>query len=534
MIPDRLEVYFREESPRWGMIYDHEAVVFDDDVQEDTSASSQPLAGASAAASASASASAAAGNVAGGTSASPSPQTYRFSNSTQRSRKPCGPSGKSRTPSGPMPLLPARASELKSSSSPPQSSRPSPSPTPSVKSLTYADVLSLYSAFKSALLETVPTCVNPVYQNPSLKRDEEKPDVSDPIPVIALVFSEPFPVVVPWMLGVLHCRYAFHCLHGDDVADADSIFRILTDVNVVAFVVAQHLGDAFETVVAENVSRLRCALVKITFLYDSALTEEGDLVAAFRETRYFKVVRRQRAVKQLSPDLDPSQLDLRLLKVKDRKTILRRVKERLETQVAIETPEENWSADCPCPPEASPQLPGAAPEGDSAMEDDVDTSSMAGDAGSAASSSSSSSSSSSTDDCSSPKTKTYVNQSVAYVMRTSGSTGSPKVVRVTHAAIIPNIDDILKLMASLPITRIYAGNPFSLAASSPPVNRCNSVFLGSPLTFDPSIVEIFVSLATFSTLVMTSTRVRRSTTLLEKLLKKNRITFLQVRTRICI
>ncbi|XP_067993833.1 beta-alanine-activating enzyme isoform X2 [Melanerpes formicivorus] len=64
--------------------------------------------------------------------------------------------------------------------------------------------------------------------------------------------------------------------------------------------------------------------------------------------------------------------------------------------------------------------------------------------------------------------------SLAYILHTSGTTGIPKIVRVPHKCIVPNIQHLQSLFE---------------------VTQDDVLFLASPLTFDPSVVELFVALA---------------------------------------
>ncbi|CAC5424854.1 AASDH [Mytilus coruscus] len=73
--------------------------------------------------------------------------------------------------------------------------------------------------------------------------------------------------------------------------------------------------------------------------------------------------------------------------------------------------------------------------------------------------------------------------SLAYCITTSGTTGSPKIVIVPHSCIVP---DILNQRRTFRISEE------------------DVVFLSSPFAFDPSIVDIFVTLSSGSCLLMTS------------------------------
>ncbi|CAH0771842.1 unnamed protein product [Bemisia tabaci] len=68
-----------------------------------------------------------------------------------------------------------------------------------------------------------------------------------------------------------------------------------------------------------------------------------------------------------------------------------------------------------------------------------------------------------------------------YAMQTSGTMGSKKIVRVTQDCILPNIDDFKKLFS---------------------INEHDSVLLSAPLTFDPSIVDIFLAITTGANVII--------------------------------
>ncbi|KAJ7986472.1 hypothetical protein DPEC_G00340240 [Dallia pectoralis] len=97
---------------------------------------------------------------------------------------------------------------------------------------------------------------------------------------------------------------------------------------------------------------------------------------------------------------------------------------------------------------------------------------------------------------------------VAYVLHTSGTTGLPKTVRVPHKCIVPNI---------LHLRSLFQVTPDDV------------VFLASPLTFDPSVVEIFLALSSGARLLIVPTVIKKMPNRLAHVLfKKHKTTVLQV------
>lgn len=84
---------------------------------------------------------------------------------------------------------------------------------------------------------------------------------------------------------------------------------------------------------------------------------------------------------------------------------------------------------------------------------------------------------------------------ICYTIQTSGSTGLPKIVRVPFQCILPNILQLKNLFQISSLDRIY---------------------VNSPSTFDPFIVDLFLALSTGASLIMTENTLRLSP---EKLLK---------------
>ncbi|XP_028636590.1 beta-alanine-activating enzyme [Grammomys surdaster] len=96
---------------------------------------------------------------------------------------------------------------------------------------------------------------------------------------------------------------------------------------------------------------------------------------------------------------------------------------------------------------------------------------------------------------------------LAYVLHTSGTTGTPKIVRVPHACILPNIQHFRSLFD---------------------ITQEDILFLASPLTFDPSVVEIFVSLSSGACLLIVPTSVKvLPSKLADIVFSRHRVTVLQ-------
>nr|XP_033341796.1 beta-alanine-activating enzyme isoform X2 [Megalopta genalis] len=95
----------------------------------------------------------------------------------------------------------------------------------------------------------------------------------------------------------------------------------------------------------------------------------------------------------------------------------------------------------------------------------------------------------------------------AYAITTSGSTGEPKVVKVLHASIIPNILDLS--------TRLS-------------IRKYDKIAQLTSFTFDPSIVEIFLALSSAATLFMISKALKNNTNRLLEEVHSNNISILQM------
>nr|XP_042911125.1 beta-alanine-activating enzyme isoform X2 [Parasteatoda tepidariorum] len=96
--------------------------------------------------------------------------------------------------------------------------------------------------------------------------------------------------------------------------------------------------------------------------------------------------------------------------------------------------------------------------------------------------------------------------SIAYIVQTSGSTGQPKIVQVPHQCILPNILDLK--------------SQFS-------INTDDNILLCSPLTFDPSIIDIFLFCASGCTLTIIPDEIKSIPKKLAEVIIDNKITILQ-------
>ncbi|XP_056620540.1 beta-alanine-activating enzyme isoform X2 [Triplophysa dalaica] len=98
-------------------------------------------------------------------------------------------------------------------------------------------------------------------------------------------------------------------------------------------------------------------------------------------------------------------------------------------------------------------------------------------------------------------------EQVAYILHTSGTTGLPKIVKVPHKCIVPNITHLRSV--------------FKMTAE-------DVVFLSSPLTFDPSVVEMFLALSSGACLLIVPSAVKKMPRRLAHVLfKRNTTTVLQ-------
>ena len=97
-------------------------------------------------------------------------------------------------------------------------------------------------------------------------------------------------------------------------------------------------------------------------------------------------------------------------------------------------------------------------------------------------------------------------QDIAYIVQTSGTTGKPKPILVPHASIVPNIQDF--------------NATFQL-------NKDDVVFLSSPLTFDPSILDILLSLLSGAQLLVIPTLEKIKPRLYSTLFLEYRVSVLQ-------
>ncbi|XP_076676078.1 aminoadipate-semialdehyde dehydrogenase isoform X2 [Andrena cerasifolii] len=95
----------------------------------------------------------------------------------------------------------------------------------------------------------------------------------------------------------------------------------------------------------------------------------------------------------------------------------------------------------------------------------------------------------------------------AYAITTSGSTGAPVVVRVSHSCIVPNILDLRRILA---------------------IEKSDKIAQFTSLTFDPSIIEIFLALSSAGSLFMVSKTLKNDTNRLLQEAYSRQITILQM------
>lgn len=148
-------------------------------------------------------------------------------------------------------------------------------------------------------------------------------------------------------------------------------------------------------------------------------------------------------------------------------------------------------------------------------------------------------------------------EELAYVLHTSGTTGLPKIVKVPHKCIVPNIvhlrwvyniyykSRVLTVLAcclfcTWSILIVHCINSwvcgviincvnYVLFSSLFQMTAEDIVFLASPLTFDPSVVEMFLALSSGACLLMVPSAVRRMPSRLANVLfRRNITTILQV------
>ncbi|XP_028300188.1 beta-alanine-activating enzyme isoform X2 [Gouania willdenowi] len=104
--------------------------------------------------------------------------------------------------------------------------------------------------------------------------------------------------------------------------------------------------------------------------------------------------------------------------------------------------------------------------------------------------------------------KDSVPRELAYVLHTSGTTGVPKSVRVPHSCILPNVLHLRSLFQ---------------------MREDDVVFLASPLTFDPSVVDIFLALSSGARLLIVPAVIKKMPNQLADILfRHQRTTVLQV------
>ncbi|KAG7174546.1 Beta-alanine-activating enzyme-like, partial [Homarus americanus] len=99
-----------------------------------------------------------------------------------------------------------------------------------------------------------------------------------------------------------------------------------------------------------------------------------------------------------------------------------------------------------------------------------------------------------------------VMKELAYVIPTSGSTGVPKYVYVPHRCIMPNVVDLVAMFG---------------------VGPEDCIFCAAPLTFDPSVVDLFMAFKAGAKLLMVSPQLLKIPSLLLPIMVRNKMTILQ-------
>lgn len=96
---------------------------------------------------------------------------------------------------------------------------------------------------------------------------------------------------------------------------------------------------------------------------------------------------------------------------------------------------------------------------------------------------------------------------LAYAVSTSGSTGTPKLVRVPHRCIVPNV--------------VHFRTMYDVSAT-------DVVLVASPMTFDPSVVDVFLALSSGASVILVPESVKRSPRVLASVMTEaNRVSILQ-------
>nr|XP_053651772.1 beta-alanine-activating enzyme-like [Cherax quadricarinatus]XP_053651773.1 beta-alanine-activating enzyme-like [Cherax quadricarinatus]XP_053651774.1 beta-alanine-activating enzyme-like [Cherax quadricarinatus]XP_053651776.1 beta-alanine-activating enzyme-like [Cherax quadricarinatus] len=102
--------------------------------------------------------------------------------------------------------------------------------------------------------------------------------------------------------------------------------------------------------------------------------------------------------------------------------------------------------------------------------------------------------------------KNHIMKDLAYVISTSGSTGVPKYVYVPHSSIMPNILDLVTLFGT---------------------EQRDSIFCAAPLSFDPSVVDMFMAFKVGANLVMVSPHLLRTPKILLNIMINTKVSILQ-------
>lgn len=110
---------------------------------------------------------------------------------------------------------------------------------------------------------------------------------------------------------------------------------------------------------------------------------------------------------------------------------------------------------------------------------------------------------------------------------TSGTTGKPKMVQVPFKCLMPNVIS-LRWRSSYWSFRLKNFEKNALYSKRYEITECDTIYITSPPTFDPFVVDLFLGLYNGATNLMVSNTLRLSPDLLMSSLKSNSVTIMQI------